>query len=111
MGGKIFVRLLATVLLTTAFPAEAGQAKVSRVGVIVHGGEWNAVVDGLRDGLRELGLEERKHFAMEIRDTKGDVKAVDEIARNLEQDKIDLLYAVATSVTIAARRATADVPI
>jgi putative ABC transport system substrate-binding protein len=111
MRGKIFVWLLTTFLLTTVSFAEAGQAKVHRVGVIVHGGEWNAVVDGLRDGLRELGLEERKHFAMEIRDTKGDVKAVDEIARNLEQDKIDLLYAVATSVTIAARRATADVPI
>ena len=111
MSKRIFICLLATFCLTTVSFAEAGQAKVFRVGVIFHGGEWNAVVAGLRDGFKELGLEEGKHLAMEIRDTKGDVKAVDEAARNLERDKVDLLYAVATSVTIAVRRATADIPI
>jgi putative ABC transport system substrate-binding protein len=58
-----------------------------------------------------LGLEERKHFVLEIRDTKGDLKAVEELARNLERDKVDLLYAVTTSVTVGARRATTDIPI
>ena len=111
MNKKISAFLLATILLAAVPLAEAGQAKVYRVGVIFHGGEWNAVVDGLRDGLRELGLEEGKHFAMEIRDTKGDLKAVDEAARNLERDKVDLLYAVTSSVTIGARRATTDIPI
>lgn len=71
------------------------------MGVILYGSEWNAVVDGLRDGLRELGLEEGKHFAMEIRDTKGDLKAVDDAARNLEREKVNLIYAVTTSVTTA----------
>jgi putative ABC transport system substrate-binding protein len=111
MSKKIALFVLATVLLASVHLAEAGQAKVYRVGVIFHGGEWNAVVDGLRDGLREMGLEEGKHFAIEIRDTKGDLKAVDEVARNFERDKVDLLYAVTTSVTIGARRATADIPI
>jgi ABC-type uncharacterized transport system substrate-binding protein len=69
------------------------------------------VVDGLRDGLRELGLEEGKHFAMEIRDTKGDLKAVDEAARNLEREKVSVICAVTTSVTTVVRRATADIPI
>jgi putative ABC transport system substrate-binding protein len=91
--------------------AEAGQARVYRVGVILQGDPWYEVVDGLRDGLRELGLVEGKHFALEIRDTKGDLKAVDEAARNLERDKVDLLYAVTTSVTIRARGATTDIPI
>jgi ABC-type uncharacterized transport system substrate-binding protein len=81
------------------------------VGVIFQGGEWDAVLDGLRDGLRELGLEEGQHLVLELRDTKGDLKAVDEAARNLQRDKVDLLYTVATSVTIAARRATTDIPI
>jgi putative ABC transport system substrate-binding protein len=92
-------------------PAEAQRAKVYRVGVIFQGGEWDAVLDGLRDGLRELGLEEGQHIVLELRDTKGDLKAVDEAARNLQRDKVDLLYTVATSVTIAARRATTDIPI
>jgi ABC-type uncharacterized transport system substrate-binding protein len=69
------------------------------------------VVDGLREGLKELGLEERKHLVLEIRDTKGDLKAVEQAAKNLEREKVNLLYAINTSVSIAARRATADIPI
>jgi putative ABC transport system substrate-binding protein len=91
--------------------AEAGQAKVYHVGVILQGGPTYQVVDGLREGLKELGLEEGKHFLLEIRDTKGDLNAVEQVARNLERDKVDLLYTVNTSVTIAVRRVTADIPI
>jgi putative ABC transport system substrate-binding protein len=35
------------------------------------------VVDGLRQGLRELGLEEGKGIVLDVRDTKGDLKAVE----------------------------------
>jgi len=110
---KNIFRLIAIILTLVgcAAMAEAGQAKVYRVGVIFHGGEFDAMVQGLRDGLRELGLEEGKHFVLDIRDTKGDVNAVEEAARSLERDKVDLLYAVATSVTIRVRKATADIPI
>ena len=111
MNKKILALVSATLILASAHVAEAGQAKVYRVGVILQGSEWYTVLDGLRDGLRELGLEEGKHLVLELRDTKGDLKAVDEAARNLERDKVDLLYAVTTSVTIGARRATADIPI
>jgi ABC-type uncharacterized transport system substrate-binding protein len=58
-----------------------------------------------------LGLEDGKQFTLTIRDTKGDVKAAEEAARNLEQDKVNLIYTTATSVTIAAKRATAGIPI
>jgi putative ABC transport system substrate-binding protein len=81
------------------------------VGVILHGGPLYQVVDGRREGLMELGIEEGKHLVFEIRDTKGDLKAVEQAAKNLEREKVNLLYAINTSVTIAARRATADTPI
>jgi putative ABC transport system substrate-binding protein len=111
MKRKILVFAFANLVLASFQFAEAGQAKVPRVGVIFHGGEWNAVVEGLRDGLKELRLEEGKHFTLEIRDTKGDLKAVEEAARSLERDKVDLLYTVATSVTLAVKRATTNIPI
>jgi len=111
MSKKIPAITLATVILAFVHLAEAQQAKVHRVGVLLQGSEWYTVLDGLRDGLRELGLEEGKQFVLAIRDTKGDLKAVDEAARNLERDKVDLLYAVTSSVTIGARRATTDIPI
>ena len=103
--------LVAVVLLALGVIAEAQQPKVYRVGVITVGGAWYEVIDGLRVGLRQLGLEEGKQFILAIRDTKGDAKAAEEAARNLEQEKVNLIYTTSTSVTIAARRATADIPI
>ena len=111
MNKKISAFLLAIILLAAVPLAEAQQPKVYRVGVITPGGLWYDSIDGLRVGLRELGLQEGKHFVLAIRDTKGDVKAAEEAARNLEQEKVNLIYTTATSVTIAARRGTADIPI
>jgi putative ABC transport system substrate-binding protein len=91
--------------------AEALQARVYRIGVILQGGPYFAAIEGLRDGLRELGLEEGKHFVLHVRDTKGDLKLVEAAARSLEEQKVDLIYALATSVTLAAKRATKSVPI
>ena len=38
-------------------------------------------VEGLKAGLRELGLEEGKQFTLTIKDTKGNVKAAEEAAK------------------------------
>jgi len=104
--------ILTTILLASVPLAEAQQTKVYRVGVLIPGIAYAyEIVDGLRVGLRELGLEEGKQYVLEIRDTKGDAKAAEEAARNLEQEKVNLIYATRTSVTIAAKRATADIPI
>ena len=103
---------LAVAVFLASHPIEAQSLKtVPRVGLIHHGGEWQTWVDGLRQGLRELGLEEGKHVVLEIRDTKGDVKAVETAARDLERDKVAILCTVATSVTQAAKAATSQVPI
>jgi putative ABC transport system substrate-binding protein len=42
---------------------------------------------------------------------KGDPKALEETARALEREKVDLIWSLATSVTLAVKRATASVPI
>jgi putative ABC transport system substrate-binding protein len=91
--------------------AEAQQGKVYRVGVILEGGPYYAQVDGLKDGLKELGFTEGKHYVLEIRDVKGDRKAVETTARSLEREKVDLIYSLATSVTTVVKRATTEVPI
>ena len=109
-------KLLGIVALVVTFAvcgaaAQAQQHKVYRVGVITAGGAWYGTIDGLRAGLRELGLEEGKQFILMIRDTKGNAKAAEEAARNLEQEKVNLLYTTQTSVSIAAKRATTAIPI
>ncbi len=57
--------VLFTIVMTfvgLAAVAEAQQPKIYRVGVIHQGGPYGAVVDGLRDGLRQLGYEEGKQI-------------------------------------------------
>jgi putative ABC transport system substrate-binding protein len=111
MRKKLFGLTLSALLLALCSAASAQQPKVYRVGVLLPGEAWYEIIEGLRVGLRQLGLEEGKQIVLEIRDTKADLKAAAEEARNLEQQKVDLIYTTRTSVTIAARRVTTDIPI
>ena len=105
----LFCFLITDLLITGLVQAQ--QSKISRVGVLLPGAHWNQIIDGLRAGLKKLGFEEGKQFVLDIRDTKADLKAAEEAARNLEREKANLIFTTRTSVTIAAKRATADVPI
>jgi putative tryptophan/tyrosine transport system substrate-binding protein len=111
MSKKTICLALSALLFALCFSADAQQAKVYRVGVVTAGGAWYEVIDGLRVGLRQLGLEEGKQFALAIQDTKGNAKAAEEAAKNLEKEKVNLIYTTQTSVTLATKRATADIPI
>jgi putative tryptophan/tyrosine transport system substrate-binding protein len=109
-------RLTLTGILTLALfamPLSVGaqQTRVYRIGVVLQGGPSTAAIDGLRDGLRELGLEEGKQFVVHVRDVKGDPKAAEAAARGLEGEKVDLIWALHTSTTLAVKRATKSVPI
>ena len=109
MSKKLIVALLATLVLVSVHLAQAQQ--VYRVGVILEGGPFYAVVDGLKAGLRELGFAEGKDYLLQIRDLKGDRKGAEAAARSLEQEKIDLIYTISTSVTTEVKRATSKVSI
>jgi putative ABC transport system substrate-binding protein len=111
MKEKITFLTLCAMLLALCPPAKAQQSKVHRIGVILPGGALYETVDGLKAGLRELGLEEGKQFTLTIKDTKGDVEAAEEAAKNFERDKVSLIYALAGSVITAAKGATVNVPI
>ena len=108
-GTGILILILA--LLAAPLAVQAQQARAYRIGVVHLGGPYSAAVDGLRDGLNELGLEEGKQLIFHVRDVKGDPKSVEAAARSLEREKVDLIFSVATSVTIAVKRATQSVPI
>ncbi|MGH7771587.1 MAG: ABC transporter substrate-binding protein, partial [Candidatus Binatia bacterium] len=108
---KLYGLALGAMLLALSFPAEAQQPKAYRIGVILPGGALYEAIDGLREGLKELGLEEGKQFILAIRDTKGDPKEAEEAARNLEREKVSLIYALALPVITAAKGTTTNIPI
>jgi putative ABC transport system substrate-binding protein len=109
--GPTLSGFLILALFAAPLAAGAQQAHVYRVGVVLQGGPYSAAIDGLRDGLRELGLAEGKQFVLHIRDLKSDLKSAEAASRSLEEEKVDLIYTLATSVTLAAKRATQSVPI
>jgi len=109
MAGILLFALLSCVLVA---PAEAQAPKrIYRIGVVHQGGVYNALVDGLRDGLRELGMQEGRDFVLDVREAGGDLKTVEDVAQRFEREKVDVLYTGATSVTRAAKRATREIPI
>jgi len=111
--GPKWVRCLAilAVLVGWVGMAAAQQPNVYRVGVLLPGEAWYEMIEGLRVGLKQLGLEEGKQFVLVIRDWKGDAKAAEAAAKNFEQEKVGLIYSTSTNSTMAARRATTDIPI
>jgi len=92
--------------------AEAQPAKkIPRIGLVHLGGSYYPIIAGLRSGLRELGLEEGKQFVFENHDAKGDVKVAEASARDLERERVSLIYALSARVAKLVEQATVNVPI
>ena len=114
MDRRAFITMVGGSFLAAPFAAAAQTPRnVPHVGIIHLGGHHHMVVDGLRQGLRELGLEEGQHVVLDIREIEGDsyVKGAEPAARDLESRKINLIYSVTSSVSTAVKRATTQVPI
>ena len=107
---RLYLAMVAMLLLSVPL-ATAQDARIHRIGVILQGGPWYDVVDGLRDGLIRSGLVEGKRFVLSIREAGGDLAAAEQAARDFERQKVDLIYTASTSVSRAAKRATERVPI
>jgi putative ABC transport system substrate-binding protein len=93
--------------------ADAGEARRPyRVGVLNEA--WAAnhpTVEGLKAGLKGLGLDEGRDIAFDIHFTKGDPSATNEAAAALVKAQVDLLFTSNEAATLAAKDATQKVPI
>jgi putative ABC transport system substrate-binding protein len=68
-------------------------------------------VVGLRDGLHELGYKENKDFFIGVRFTQGNIAALPAAARELVQQKVDILFTNNPAPAKAAQTATSRIPI
>lgn len=105
------VALLLGLLL--AAPVGAQEARRPfRVGVLNEA--WTAnhpTVEGLKAGLKELGLEEGRRVTFDVRFTEGKLETMPTVARALLETGVDLLFTRQEAATLAARDATTQVPI
>ena len=112
MDRRVFLTALGGGLVAAPSSIQAQQAgKVYRVGVVLEGGPYYAAIEGLKAGLKEAGVNEHTHYVLDIRDMKGSFAAIAGAAQDLEREKVDLIYAIATSVAKAVQGATTKVPI
>lgn len=92
--------------------ASAEQAKRFRIGVLNTALVGNApMVEGLKAGLRELGLREGRDVTFDLRFTRGNVKAVYTAAAELAKARVDLIFANGDVAAQAAKTATLTIPI
>src|SRR5215467_1319353 len=105
--------VLALGLVIALHTAQAQQAKVPRVGLLMPGTaqEQSASLLALREGLRDLGYAEGKTLTIEYRWAESRTDRWAELVADLVASKVDVILSPVIASTVAARRATNNIPI
>ena len=102
--------------ILVSLPAQAAEAQQAprpfRIGVL--NAAWAAshpTVEGLKAGLKELGVEDGRDVTFDIRFTEGKLDAMPAAAAALVKARVDLIFTSQEAATRAAKDATESVPI
>jgi len=100
--------LVVLLVLVTWRSAEAQQPRVARIGVITNSSP--ALVDALRQRLRELGYAEGRNISFEVR-VVAQPERIREVAAELVGLGLDIIVTSGTATTRAAKEVTSTIPI
>jgi putative ABC transport system substrate-binding protein len=106
--------LLGMALVGVSPPAASAQRPRApyRIGVLNDARTANhPAVDGLKAGLRHVGLEEGRDLVFDVRLTDGTSPGMSAAAAALVGAGVDLIFTSTDAATIAARAATSNTPI
>ena len=109
---KFVIAVSAGLLATrSAYPQSAG--KLPKIGYVGNASPSleTALVEGFRLGLRERGYVEGKTIEIQYRWANGKIDAMPAIIAELIALKVDVLITAGTPAALAAKKATATVPI
>ena len=108
-------KFLATLGAAAAWPlasrAQQPIGKIRRLGVLLPGLRESSFGKAMRDRLRELGYTEGRDTILETRWAEGKPERLTELAAELAGLKLDAIVAFSTPAAIAARNATATIPV
>jgi putative ABC transport system substrate-binding protein len=99
------------VFLTPLAVDAQSSGKVRRIGYLASGAATAAPVDAFRNGLRELGWLEGRSIVVEYRFSEGRADRLPGLAAELVRQRVEVIVAAATAPTLAAKSATATLPI
>ena len=109
---RAFIRSVGAVLATWPLCVGAQQAqRVFRIGVLSPGTPPPGPLDALKQGLRELGYEDGRNISIEWRFSGAKDERLRELAEELVRLKVDVIVAINTQASLAAKRATPTTPI
>jgi putative ABC transport system substrate-binding protein len=116
MDRRAFITSMTGGLLAAPLAAEAQQAgKVWQIGLLQEGPNKDlhpeAPVNRFVDGLRDLGYVEGQNLVVEYRFTNDESERLPEFATELVRLKVDVIATSGTTETVAAKAATATIPI
>ena len=112
MKRREFISLLGVAAIVRPLVARAQPSKVARIGALYIGlADAESFKKELRDGLRELGYVEGQNIAFEFRSAEGQLDRLPKLAAELVQLKVDVIVTLYVPPSLAAKRATTEIPI
>src|SRR5437879_1347436 len=105
IGLAVVLGLALASLAAWAQPAE----RIYRIGVLGPTPISPSTDEGFRKGLGELGYTDGRNLAIEYRDAEG--TRLSDVARDLVQLKVDVIYARGPAAVRAAKGATRTIPV
>ena len=105
---------LAAALIVFLVPLAAdaqSTGKVRRIGYLGSGVPTAAPVAAFRQGLRDLGWTEGRNIVIEYRFAEGRLERLPAFAADLAKLRVEVIVAGATAPALAAKKATATLPI
>ena len=93
--------------------AQTPQAKIPRIGFlgVATPAAWAPRIDAFRAGLRDLGYVEDKNIVIEFRFAEGQYDRLPALAAELVRLKVDVIVTHSVPGALAAKEATATIPI
>lgn len=99
-------------LIAAPFDLEARQAgKIALVGVLDAGRRPLGLLEAFRQGLHELGYVEGQNLMIEWRFAEGRNERLPQLARELVDLQVDVIFAINTQAAQAAKTASESIPI
>ena len=116
MRRREFITLIGGAAATLPLAARGQPTKLQRIGVLSPGHSEGAdasraTLNGLLEGLRDLGYTEGQNITIEREYGEADVERLRELAAELVRRQVDVIVALSTTAARPAKQATNIIPI
>lgn len=113
MRRREFITLFGGAVALPQIARAQSSPKISRLGFlgVTAASSWASRLEALRSGLRNLGYEQGKNIVIEDLWAEEHYDRLPNLAAELVRRKVEVILTYGTPATLAAKRATSDIPI